>query len=95
MNYKILDNGIVRELTTEEATLKNNEIAEFNSGAFDREIKKLRLQRNNLLAETDFYANSDVTMSDAMRTYRQALRDITNGLDTVAKVNAKEFPEKP
>ena len=95
MNHKILDNGIVRELTTEEATLKDKEIAEFNSGVFDRELNKLRIKRNNLLAETDFYANSDVTMSSEMTTYRQELRDITNGLTTVEQVKAVEFPEKP
>lgn len=35
-----------------------------------------REKRNQLLAETDFYALSDVTMSDAMTAYRQALRDL-------------------
>ena len=40
-------------------------------------------------------ANSDITMSSEMITYRQALRDITAGLDTVEKVNAKQFPTKP
>ena len=40
-------------------------------------------------------ANSDVTMSDAIRTYRQELRDITNGLTTVAEVDAVTFPTKP
>ena len=95
MNYKILDNGIVRELTTEEATLKDKEIAEFNSGVFDRELNKLRIKRNNLLAETDFYANSDVTMSEDMRNYRQQLRDLTNGLTTVDNVNNVVYPTKP
>jgi len=38
---------------------------------------ELRRQRDVKLAETDFYALSDVTMSDDMKTYRQALRDIT------------------
>ena len=37
------------------------------------EIKEIRLQK---LKETDFYALGDVTMSDAMKTYRQNLRDI-------------------
>ena len=37
---------------------------------------ELRKQRNALLAETDFYALSDVTMSDDMKKYRQALRDL-------------------
>ena len=40
-------------------------------------------------------ANSDVTMSDAWKTYRQELRDLPFGLDTVEKVEAKQFPEKP
>ncbi len=37
----------------------------------------IRQQRNKLLAACDWMANSDVTMSDAWTTYRQALRDIT------------------
>ena len=37
------------------------------------EIKRIRLQK---LQETDFYALGDVTMSDAMKTWRQSLRDI-------------------
>ena len=35
-----------------------------------------RIRRNNLLAETDFYSLGDVTMTDAMSNYRQALRDL-------------------
>ena len=52
-------------------------------------------KRNKLLIETDWMANSDVTMSDDWKTYRQQLRDLPSGLDTVEKVNAKEFPTKP
>ena len=48
-----------------------------------------RQYRNAMLQQTDFYALSDVTMSDAMKTYRQALRDITNGLTTTAEVKAQ------
>jgi hypothetical protein len=48
-----------------------------------------------LLAATDFYALSDVTMTSDMATYRQALRDLPSGLDTVEKINAKQFPTKP
>ena len=36
-----------------------------------------RAERNRRLVETDWMANSDVTMTDAWKTYRQALRDIT------------------
>lgn len=41
----------------------------------------IRAQRIKLLAESDWMANSDVTMSDEWRTYRQALRDITTQSD--------------
>lgn len=58
-------------------------------------LKHLREDRNVLLAETDFYALSDVTMSDEMKTYRQNLRDITEGLDTLDKVKAVTMPTKP
>lgn len=57
-------------------------------------LEALRLKRNQLLAETDWAANSDVTMSDEMRAYRQALRDITK---TYQSMNADGFawPTKP
>ena len=55
----------------------------------------MRSKRNNLLAETDFYALSDVTMSDDMKTYRQNLRDLPSGKDTLDKVNNATWPTKP
>tara|TARA_R100000005_G_C4828134_1_gene105951 strand:+ start:216 stop:512 length:297 start_codon:yes stop_codon:yes gene_type:complete len=42
----------------------------------ERLWQDLRAERNRRLAETDYFANTDVTMPDAMRTYRQALRDL-------------------
>lgn len=62
---------------------------------FDASMSTLRAKRNVLLSDTDFYANSDVTMSAEMTTYRQELRDITNGLTTVEEVQAVVFPTKP
>ena len=62
---------------------------------FELSMMRLRSERNSLLAETDWYANSDVTMSDAMKTYRQELRDITQGLTTAEEVEAVVFPNKP
>ena len=52
----------------------------------------VRKERNSLLAETDFYALSDVTMSDAMTSYRQALRDLPASTENSADV---VWPEKP
>jgi len=62
---------------------------------FDMAMEDLRAKRNKLLADTDYLALSDNTMSAEMTTYRQALRDITNGLTTVADVEAVVFPTKP
>ena len=61
-------------------------------------MKELRRQRDIKLAETDFYALSDVTMSGAMSTYRQALRDITTqtpALDGDGSLTGITWPTKP
>ena len=55
----------------------------------------LREKRNSLLAETDWWGTSDNTMTDAQKKYRQDLRDLTTGLDTVEKVNSVTWPTKP
>jgi|TARA_B100001939_G_scaffold330963_1_gene328576 hypothetical protein len=68
---------------------------QFTSAEFNEALEKLREERTMKLAETDFYGNSDVTMSNAMATYRQELRDITNGLTTKEEVEAVVFPTKP
>jgi hypothetical protein len=52
----------------------------------------VRIQRDSLLAATDFYALSDVTMSDDMETYRQALRDLPESVENSEDV---VWPEKP
>ena len=61
----------------------------------DIAMETLRAKRNKLLADTDFHALSDQTLSPEMTAYRQALRDITEGLTTVEEVNAVQFPTKP
>ena len=92
--YKLV-NGERIQLTAEEEAQRDQEEAEWEAGAFDRAMANLRQNRNRKLAETDFYALSDVTMSEEMTTYRQNLRDITEGLTTVEEVEAVEFPTKP
>ena len=56
---------------------------------------QVRYKRDGLLAETDFYALSDVTMTDAMTTYRQALRDITAHSNFPNNLTDDDWPEKP
>ena len=90
-----LINGIRYNLTAEEEAQRDAEELAWSNGAFDRAMENLRAERNSKLKETDFYALSDVTMSSEMETYRQELRDITNGLTTVEDVEAVVFPNKP
>ena len=92
---KKLINGQIVDMTAEEISARQAEEKEWNDGAFDRAMENLRAKRNKLLAETDFYALSDVTMSSEMETYRQELRDLTNGLTTAADAEAVVFPTKP
>ena len=62
-------------------------------------LRLLREQRNQLLAESDWMANSDVTMSEEWRIYRQALRDLpansTPELDENGQLTNITWPEKP
>ena len=72
--WKIQENGVVRDMTTEE-------IAESKAREIPIDINKMRLEairkiRNLKLKETDYFATSDNTMSDEMKTYRQSMRDI-------------------
>ena len=90
-----LINGIRYNLTAEEEAQRDAEELAWSNGAFDRAMENLRDDRNSRLAATDFYALSDVTMSPEMETYRQELRDITNGLTTLEDVKAVVFPTKP
>ena len=69
--------------------------AQFPIVELDNAMQDLRAKRNKLLQDTDFYGMSDNTMSSEMATYRQALRDITSGITTVAQANAVVFPTKP
>ena len=61
----------------------------------DMALESLRNKRNKLLAETDYLALSDNTMTEEVKTYRQKLRDITEGLTTLAKVKKVKLPVKP
>jgi hypothetical protein len=57
--------------------------------------KSVRSRRDGLLVDTDFYALSDVTMADDMKTYRQALRDITGHSNFPSDLTDSDWPTKP
>jgi len=90
-----LVNGVSVQLTAEEEAARDAEEAAYAAGAFDRAIAGVREKRDRLLKETDYLALSDNTLSAEMTTYRQALRDITNGVTTVEQVNNITWPTKP
>jgi len=82
------------EVTT--VPLTAEEIAERETYVRDvlplEQMAALRRQRNQLLTETDYLALADSTLTDEMRTYRQALRDLpANTVDPANPV----FPTKP
>jgi len=90
-----LVNGVSVQLTAEEEAARDTEEAAWAAGAFDRAIADVRTKRDRLIAQTDYLALSDNTLTDAMTTYRQALRDITNGVTTVEQCNNITWPTKP
>ena len=64
-------------------------------------MRLLRVERDKLLAETDWMGNSDVTMASNWKTYRQALRDLPAGAspklasDGTLDMSSVTFPTKP
>lgn len=74
---------------------KEQILAKIPEVELDMALANLRQKRNKLLADTDYLALADNTLSEPMKSYRQALRDITEGLSTVEQVNSVEFPVKP
>jgi len=88
-------NGNNVQFTAAEETARDNEETAVANAAPARALATLKQRRNRLLAETDFYGNSDVSMSDAMTTYRQALRDLPAGKNTVDSCENATWPTKP
>ena len=88
-------NGNIVPFTAAEEAQRDAEEQAYSDGAFDRAMADLRQKRNSLLTATDYLALSDNTLSADMTTYRQSLRDITDGLTTLDEVNAVTFPTKP
>ena len=98
MEHKLID-GVKVPLTAQEIAQRQAEATAWANGAFDRAIAGLRQKRNSLIASSDWTVLSDSPLSAELKTawleYRQDLRDITEGLNTEAKVKAVVFPDKP
>ena len=74
--YKATKNGKVEMTADEEASLRA-EWKAWEDTSSERKLTKIKEIRLEKLIETDYLANSDVTMPDNIKTWRQSLRDIT------------------
>lgn len=84
-------NGKRIPLTAEELIEHNAKLPSAEEIA-ERKLKILRMERNSLLAQTDWWVAPDRTPTDEQLVYRQALRDITN---TYSSIDEVIWPEKP
>ena len=84
--YKHNINGVEVDFTPEEEAIKDAETKAWNDGKLARKQSEMRTLRNEYLTKTDYLALSDVTMSDAQKTWRQSLRDLPANEDTLDKV---------
>ena len=85
---------LVQFTNAEEAAQDAKEKA-WADGAAARAWQALRIERDNKIAKSDWRANSDVTMSDAWKTYRQALRDLPSTLNDTTVQETITWPEEP
>ena len=77
--YKMVD-GVTIKMTDEEiAALEASQPTDAEILA--QKWERVRIERNGKLKVTDWRASSDVTLSDAWKTYRQALRDVPTQSD--------------
>ena len=92
-------NGVQVPFTAQEEAQRDAEEQAYSDGAFDRAMADLRSKRDNLLKASDWEVimakEKGTTLSAGFKTYRQDLRDITDGLTTVADVEGVVFPTKP
>jgi|TARA_R110002111_G_scaffold242677_1_gene304639 hypothetical protein len=92
-------NGNRVQFTEAEETARDNEETAWANAAPARALADLRSKRDNLLTSSDWEIVSELekgnAISNDMKTYRQALRDLPDGKDTVAKCEDATWPTKP
>jgi hypothetical protein len=98
-NGNWVENYVARDMfqdTTEDGvtTTKAEHEAAYQAGLDAATAERNRTERNKRLAETDYFALTDVTMDAAMTTYRQQLRDITDHANW-PNLNDDDWPTKP
>lgn len=80
---KVYDNIVgSRDMTAEEEAQYNIDQQEYQDNIVPNKLKEIKQIRLEKLIETDYLANSDVTMPDNIKTWRQSLRDIPQDFST-------------
>ena len=76
-SYTVWDNLVgLRDMTLEEKAQREKDVKAWNDASATRKLTKIRAMRLKRLKATDYLANSDVTMPDYIKTWRQTLRDL-------------------
>ena len=94
-NYMKCVEGVNIEMSDEEHAARVAEEKVWEDAKPAKAFDALRNERDQKLAETDYYALGDVTMSDEMKTYRQALRDLPATLNNTTVLQTITWPSKP
>ena len=88
-------NGVKVDFTAEEEEARDIKEAAFENALPAKRMVELRRQRDALLAETDWMGNQDYSITDAWKTYRQALRDVTSQTPSDNTLSNINWPTKP
>ena len=92
-------NGNKVQFTAEEEAARDAEEKAWADAAPARALADLRSKRDRLLAASDWEITSELEKGNAissdMKAYRQALRDLPSGKDTVEKCENATWPTKP
>ena len=94
-NYMKCVDGVNVEMSDEEHAARVAKEKVWSDAAPARAFSALRMERDQKLQETDYFALSDVTMSDDMTAYRKALRDLPASYNNSTVVDTITWPEKP
>ena len=94
-NYMKCVDGVNIEMTDEEHAARVAEEKAWSDAAPARAFSGMRRERDRKLQETDFYALSDVSMSNDMTAYRKALRDLPAQYNNSTVVGDITWPSKP
>ena len=94
MAKKIIYDFSTNKTVTRDLTSEEQKELDAQKPSAEKKLEYLRSERNYLLSETDWWALSDLTMTDAQKKYRQDLRDITKTFKSMSDKDFK-FPTKP